>query len=287
MSRHVDPDHTTILGTVTRRDGSPMLDPPEPPSLPTLAPFGRAGEYSREMAPTWWNAILLLAAIRPLDLAAPLSIVDLQCGVGTRALVLAATHPRATIYACDAEPSNVEAVAQRAWAAGLENLVALDVRVGEAVDDQRLPPRIDALILADVFGAVSDEAGSAVALLIDRRLRPGGIVCASYRTLSGWSELLPVRTLARALARRSAEKSDDRSKRLVDLLAQLRDGGARYFADRPYLSSALAALEAGGGVHMLEQLTGDYFAPMTLLQVTELLTPARCSFIATRACPQD
>ena len=62
----------------------------------------------REMTPPWLSLTSVLNLQPPLDTTRPFTYLELGCGRGLTATIVAATNPSATVWACDFNPAHVE-----------------------------------------------------------------------------------------------------------------------------------------------------------------------------------
>lgn len=118
----------------------------------------------------------VLAQAGPLLPAAP-QVVDMGCGAGAAALVLAEALPAARVVAVDALASFVAGLNRRAQAAGLAG--RLVARVGDMVEPAALglqPGTVDLLWSAAAAYGVGVEAALAAWKPL---LRPGGVLAFS------------------------------------------------------------------------------------------------------------
>ena len=129
--------------------------------------------FRRELTPTWLSTVSALAGQRPLDPDEPLRIVDLRCGTGITAAVIAAAHPAAEIWAGDADPANVERAERLARTAGLRNLTVVENGVGDDWHDAAPPSSVDVALVDDVVSTTDADGRAHLAGLLTPA-RPSG-----------------------------------------------------------------------------------------------------------------
>ncbi len=141
-----------------------------------------------------WQAQLATAQAEMLALAAPAPgerVLDVACGTGLVALAAArAVGPRGQVMGVDLSGEMVDAAAQRAAWAGLDN-VRFQRMDGEALD---LPDACFDVALCALGLMYMPEPEQALAGMA-RVLRPGGrlgLAVWGERALCGWAALFPI-----------------------------------------------------------------------------------------------
>ena len=187
----------------------------------------RPPAFRRELTPTWLRVATLLAGTRPPGDV--LRVVDLRCRRGVTAAVIAAAHPSLEIFAADVDPSNLDATATLARAAGLENMIVDDAEVSAL----RQRGGADIVLLDDVVTTIEAAERDRLGEVIAQVTRPGGLITVSYRTMAGWSELVPVHRFARLLDRYGPSDPRARAGSVLRMLEQMRAAGPRTYAIVP------------------------------------------------------
>jgi len=108
--------------------------------------------------------------IQALNLAPGSVVADIGSGTGYFSIRLAHFVPKGRIFGVDTEPDMVKYLADRAGREGLANITA----VAGQPDDQRLPAKVDLVLMVDVFHHIPDR-GPYFRKLRDS-LKPGGRV---------------------------------------------------------------------------------------------------------------
>jgi SAM-dependent methyltransferase len=234
--------------------------------------------FRREFTPTWISLAALLAGQPPLDPGRPIRIADLGCRTGVTAAVVAACHPDAEVWALDDDPADIEQAQHLAGAARLDNLTVIERRTGRQ-GDVRLPAVVDIVVLDDVISTVGAARRDELAEVIGRCVRPGGLVAVSYRSLSGWAEIMPLRRLALLVG--GSRDRTDRNVRVLDALRRLRDGGASFIRDRSTVSLLVDALVDGRVPGVERMLLSEHLEPMSFDHVARWLRPTGTVFVGS------
>lgn len=245
-------------------------------------PSGRG--FARELTPTWLAATALLSGQRPPDVANLRRYAHLGCGDGVTAAVVAANHPNAEVWAWDQHPEHVEATRRLGDAAGLANLVVHE-RPDLPLDLGGGPS--DVVVVQDVAAAATDDLRARIGTAIRATLRPGGLLCVTYPTTVGWSEIAPVQVLLRQLA---LGRLGDPGALVPDVLAvleRLRSGGARFLTERPVVAAWLDQLATLDPADVVDQYLRDPLRPMSHAQVVATFAPAGCHFVGSARLTDD
>ena len=124
------------------------------------------------------NEVIKALALKPEAIVA-----DIGAGTGYFTVRLARVLPKGKVYAVDLEPDMVRHLAARAKRDELPNVVAVQA----AIDDPRLPEKVDVALFVDTYHHIDDRA--AYFSRLKGRLTPAGRVAIVDFTMD--SELGP------------------------------------------------------------------------------------------------
>ncbi len=208
------------------------------------------------LAPAWLDHVALVAGIEPPARRNAFEWCDLGCGQGVTAAILAATHPSGVFHGIDAMPVHIDHARRLAAAAAIPNLQlhAVDFAAASGLE----LPQFDYIVTHGVYTWIGPEAQSAVRRLIDRRLKPDGLVYLSYNAMPGWASDLPFHGLLREFGRTFPGDNSERFTAATDLARTLAGAG-------------VASLAASFIVKELQERPEDY--PPAYL-VHEFMPPA-------------
>jgi SAM-dependent methyltransferase len=268
-----------------------MLDDTEPGPSPTgdvpahaveqreiVPPRPDPRGFRRELTPTWLSTATLLGGHRPPDLSRPFRAAYVGCGTGITPAVVASVHPESEIWAWDFRVDQVEATRLLRDAAALSNL---DVHEQPDLPSDLGGGLCDIIVVAGVLDVVDDDLRTKVIAAVGANLRPGGVLCVTYRTAVGWIEIAPVQRLMRYVAQRDTGDPDGVVPRVLSFLEQLRDGGARYLTERPYVAGWLTELLANKPDHIAIEYLEDDLRPISHAELVDLLADTRCTFLGS------
>jgi SAM-dependent methyltransferase len=212
-----------------------------------------------------------------------MTVVDIGCGRGTVIGTLAASNPGWNCIGIDYNPAHVAELSELADAARLENLGALEADVAalsEAEIDQ-LPP-IDVAMLHGVWTWVSDAVRDGIVRLLQRRLKPGGLVYISYNALPGFGADAALQRVMRLGASMEAKgNSTERAQAGIPLARALRDAGAAHLAHTPMLERMLSTDAPLNAAYLAHEMLTAHWRPVFFADLLEALGPARLDYVGS------
>jgi hypothetical protein len=197
---------------------------------------------------------------------------------------VAAVHPDSSVWAWDWRPDRVEATRRLRDAAGLRNL---QVHERPGLPDDLGGDVADVVVVQDVLAAADDATRARMFDAIRDVLRPGGLACVSYATTVGWIEIVPLVTLMRQSAVRYVGDPSGLVPHVLGLVAQLRDGGAKYVTERAVVADWVNDLFALDPVQIEAQFLRDRFRPISSAQVNDAMASIGCTFVGSARATDD
>ena len=153
--------------------------------------------FFHEIAPAWLDHVSLLSGFAPPERSDGFTWCDLGCGQGVSVALLAATNPSGSFHGVDLQPQHVAHGRQLAAEIELGNA---QFRVADFNNWDGDLPDCDYIVAHGVYSWVAPKTQGAVRRLIDRHLKPGGLLYLSYNAMPGWAAELPFQRLLRQLA---------------------------------------------------------------------------------------
>lgn len=173
-------------------------------------------QYYAEMAPGYLAFACLRQGARPPELAPGAAYLELGCGQGYGLNLLAAANPGLDFFGVDFHPGQIANARRLKAAAGLSNVIFEDYSFEEmlALPAGRLP-QFDVIALHGIYSWVSAKNREIVVRLLDRLLKPGGMVYLSYNCLPSWAMFAP---LQRFIFEHAARAAGDPRIKVVEAL---------------------------------------------------------------------
>lgn len=215
-------------------------------------------DYPCQLVPQMTPAHVVAAAswqgIRGPELCRPFRMLDIGCGGGAALVLAAASHPSGRFEGIDGMESHI--VAARDLAEGLPNITFHHATFEQALDGAR--PDCDLIAMHGVLTWAGPKARYQAMDLAARRLKPGGLLAASYNALPGRARHLAVRHLLRQFAPDSPGTPAEQFRAAFDRVREMAD--ARFDAVSREMLRALTDLarEAPTEYFLHEFMHGDW-----------------------------
>ena len=251
-------------------------DRPQPPR-PDLRRF------RRELTPTWIAAALVCdgQGLPRWDRPTVVYLDGSSRLGGFTAPVVAACQPDAQVLAWSPFPSALSAASDLSRdldrAAGLDNLVVHE----SAEPPMPTEPIADLVIVDGILDSVDDEYRSRLLDSVNALLRPGGVACVHYRTTVGWSELAPVLRLVRHVVSLDPRDPLDALPDALDLVVELRAGGAAYLTQRPAVTAWLDELVAMPTADAVAAYLDLDLRPLSQAQLRSAMGSIGCEYVGS------
>lgn len=213
-------------------------------------------------------------------LAMPQVETACELGFGTGlGLAIRATASPTQWWGAEFNPSHASQAQEMLDAAGVSARL-----INEAVMDFCARPNLpefDFITLHGVWDTLDDASRYAVAELLNRRLKVGGVFYISYSALPGWAPLLPVRQLLQAHQASVGNGSARTLPATLEFARQLLAASPRYSQSYPELSAHLSAVAAQAPEALSQGFLHPDWQPSSFTDMARWLEPAKLNF----ACP--
>ena len=205
---------------------------------------------------------------------------ELGSGTGDTLAVLAAASPRARFVGVDFNTEHVAFARGLAARGDLGNVRFLELDF----EDSRMQefPLFDFIAAHGVLSWVSPEKRDAVLAFARDRLKPGGLLYASYNALPGWASIEPLRRLmldhvARVLPRDAP--SLEKAREGFELLQRLLDANAAYFGSHPTARSMVQLMKKAGLPYVVHEYFHAHWQPMYFADVARGMAAHGLQFV--------
>lgn len=241
--------------------------------------------YHRQQAPSMMSLACLLGGV-----AAPLpgpgdtvSYLELGCGQGLTALVLAASNPNWSVTAVDFNPAHIASA--RAWAAqaAIDNVRFIEADLATLAEDPAASqiPEADFVSMHGVWSWLPVPAQSGIVRLLRAKVSPGGAVHVSYNALPAWGGALGMQRLLREGGRRLASRSDRQAEAGVKLVHDLRQANALQLIRSPWVASLIEEMTTLPAPYLAHEYMNDSWAPCFHADVAGAFAEAKLEWVAS------
>ena len=136
--------------------------------------------------------------------------LELGCGRGVNACVIAAANPGWTVTAIDFMPAAIADARRLAAEAGLDNITFIEADLSSFAETAQgtALPEVDIITTHGVWSWVGDPVRAGIVRLAAAKLRAGGLMHLSYNALPAQQGLLGMQRVMREAGLRQAGRSD-------------------------------------------------------------------------------
>jgi SAM-dependent methyltransferase len=237
--------------------------------------------FYRELVPhVLAFAALAKGAGAPSLEAASLRVLELGCGQGYSANLIAAANPHLDYTAIDFNPGHIAGARALAGATGTQNVRFSEAAFEEFADD-RAAGEFDIITLHGIYSWVSAEHRAHIVRIAREKLRPGGILYLSYNCHPGWAPSIPIhRLFADVAAGAPQEPVDFRIDQAFKVFKLLGDMGARYLDANPGVVERFKQMEELPRNYLAHEFLNANWTVFHSADVSRDLSQAKLQFVA-------
>ena len=245
-------------------------------------------KFYPEMAPGFLAFACLRQGVRPPDLEAGASYLELGCGQGYGLNLLAAANPALSFHGVDFHPGQIANAQRLAREAGLSNVAFEDVSFRQMLDRgaDRLP-KFDIIALHGVMSWVTAENRAAIIQILDTCLKPGGLAYVSYNCLPGWATATPLRQFVADHARQSAGTPEARVAAALQAALQMAQAPGGYFGSTPTIKARIEEALTQDPAYLVHEYLHESVHALYHADVARELDGARLAFAASANIADD
>jgi SAM-dependent methyltransferase len=207
------------------------------------------------------------------------ALLDLGCGRGFSANLIAAVDPRREVIGIDYAPAHIAEARSFAAEAGIGNARFLEADIAALSDAEILRlPEFDAISLHGVWTWVDDSVRAGILRLIRQRLKPGGLVYVGYNALPAFAADMALQRLMRAAATQARGGPIERILAARALLKGFAPGKPPQLHDSPLLQRLLSAEHELNPAYLAHEFLTEHWRPAFFAEVAAAMAEARCDY---------
>ena len=241
--------------------------------------------YYPNQSPLHLHLACLLGGVAGIEITpeTPLSYLELGCGHGFGALVLAASNPAWRVTGIDFNPSHIAAARDLAAEAGIANATFIEADLASLAGDPLVGdiPQADVATMHGLWSWVADPVRDGIVALLDRKVRPGGVVQMSYNALPGWQGAIGMQRLLRESGQRLAAQSDRQAEAGAELVRELAKANAAHLRDSGFVQSLVEHLGKSNSAYLAHEYMTAAWRPCFHADVVAALARAKLNWVAS------
>ena len=236
--------------------------------------------YQPDTAPPRLQMTLAIADTvwRPAD-RERLTVLDIGCGRGVTACLLAAANPHWDVIGLDLQPVHIAEAREIAAEAGLDNARFIEADLAELDEESsaRLLPEVDVVICYGVWTWVPDPVREGIVRLLRSRVKAGGLVFMGYNALPGFADCIPMQRLLEEAVRGMGGSDTERGMAALAAIEALRAAGARHLPREEVLDHVLKR-GRGAPAYMVHEWLTSFWRPVFHADLARDLARARLDY---------
>ena len=240
--------------------------------------------YYRQQSPQHMHLACLLGGVAGIEAPpdAPFVYMELGCGFGFGATVLAASNPGWRVIGVDFAPAHIAAARALAAEAGVSNatFVEADLATLAATPLGRALPEADAISVHGVWSWVPQPVRDGIVAVLRDKLRAGGVAHLSYNALPGWQSAIGLQRTLREAGRTVAARSDRQALTGFETVKALAEAGAVQL-NFPMVRDMLSRLGNVAEAYLAHEYMNEAWSPCFHADVVRAVGEARLDWVAS------
>lgn len=210
--------------------------------------------------------------------------LELGCGVGVGALLIAASNPAWKVVAVDYNPAHIAIANGLARAARIDNIHFLEADVVELANGGAAAASIPAADFVSMHGLwswVSREVRDGIVRLLAAKTKPGALVHVSYNALPAWQGGMGMQRLIYEAGRRSTGRSDQQAEAGLALAKDLKTAEAVYLAESTLSRELIDNIHSVSREYLGHEYMNAHWAPAFHADVAAAMSGAKLDYVAS------
>ena len=246
-------------------------------------------EYTEGFYPMQSPSRMALACLLgnvAMDLPAPddpVHYIELGCGRGLGALLLAASNPGWHVTGIDYSPTHIAMGASLAKMAGLENVTFIEADLATLAGSPAAQaiPAADFVSMHGVWTWVGPDVRAGIVRLLNDKLRPGGAAHISYNAMPAWQGALGLQRLIYEGGKRTLARSDRQAIAGLRLAREIKETEAVYLNEGTLPAKLLELTEELMPAYLSHEYMNAHWAPAFHADVAAAMAEAKLDWVAS------
>ncbi|MDO9712948.1 class I SAM-dependent methyltransferase [Paracraurococcus lichenis] len=214
--------------------------------------------------------------------------LELGCGQGLGAVLVAAANPSWRVTAVDFAPAHIAGARALAREAGIGNVEFIEADLAGFAGTPACAalPEADIVTLHGVWSWVGPAVREGVVRLLASKLRAGGVAHVSYNALPGWQRLLGLQRVVRETGLRLADRSDRQALAGFEVAQALLAAEAGTLRGDPALARWLDIAAGLSPEYLAHEYMNAHWQPCWHAEVAGALAAAKLDWVGTATLPE-
>ncbi|MEM7016233.1 MAG: class I SAM-dependent methyltransferase [Pseudomonadota bacterium] len=231
------------------------------------------------MSPALLSYLAVLHGFESPPVADSFDYCELGCGGGMTVLTLAASCPHGRFYGVDMNPEHIDYAQKAAEATGLDNLTLIESDF-DGLDLGALP-NFDFITVHGVYSWVSEDTREQLVKILERKLKPGGLLMISYNAMPGAAATQPIREMMLTHTEGMAEPTREKVEEAIRYLKYLAEHNAAYFEENPVAREAVEGIADKDRDYLAHEFFNEHWKPFYFIEVARDMSRAGLTFVGT------
>jgi SAM-dependent methyltransferase len=207
--------------------------------------------------------------------------LELGCGRGIGALIIAASNSSWRVTALDFNPAHIAEARAIAREAGLTNITFIEADLSTFAESPAAAalPEADIVTMHGVWSWVSDSVRAGVLRLLRGKLRAGGVMHVSYNALPGWQGMLAVQRTVREAGLRLGSRSDRQAAQGLAVVRALYEAEASALRIDPRVGMWTTDTGAYAPSYLAHEFMNGHWSPCWHADVAAAMSEAQLDWV--------
>jgi SAM-dependent methyltransferase len=210
--------------------------------------------------------------------------LELGCGVGIGALLIAASNPAWKVVAVDYNPAHIAIANSLARSARIDNIQFLEADIIELANGGAAAAAIPAADFVSMHGLwswVSRDVRDGIVRLLGAKTRPGALVHVSYNALPAWQGGMAMQRLIYEAGVRTAGRSDQQAEAGLMMAKDLKAAEAFYLGENVLSRELIDNIHGVSREYLGHEYMNAHWAPAFHADVAAAMAGAKLDYVAS------
>lgn len=213
----------------------------------------------RQAMPVWLNNLVQAQGYQSPDLNQPYRYLELGCAMGIHLHLTASSNPLGHFVGVDFNPQQLLVAQEGLERTKISNLEFIQASFAELLQ-QNLEP-FDFIITHGVWSWISEENQQIMLKIINKFLKPNGILYCSYMSHPGATHLTSIQKLMSEMSRNLKGDSATKAVQSLNLARQLGHSELGLFSKIPSLNDDLTQLAKDKPNYIAHDFLSEHWQP--------------------------